>query len=170
MVTEDRPTISNDVLGLLFARAGVGLCFVAPNLTVLRANATRFHDPDASGPVTMLKPEGVNAPPKIAPTSGRDTQTAFAPRNTGAPPAAGYAQTWTASTPVPDGAAASIAHPPTVNPDVTVEPGRGVSTNMKALDSTLTVTLFDCSAPDTVLWADTTKRQVPAVRPRTTIW
>ncbi len=39
MVTEDRPTISNDVLGLLFARAGVGLCFVAPNLTVLRANA-----------------------------------------------------------------------------------------------------------------------------------
>ena len=128
---------------------------------MLRAKTTRFQDPDASGLVTTLKPEGVKAPPKIAPTSGRDTHTAFAPRNTGEPPAAGYAQTCTASTPVPDGAAASMAHPLTVNPDVTVAPGRGVSTNMEALDSTCTVTLFDCSAPETVLCADTTSRHGP---------
>ena len=98
---------------------------------MLRANTTMFQDPDASGAVTMLNPDGVNALPKIAPTSGRDSQAAFAPIKTGAPPAAGYAQTWTASTPVPDGAAVSTAHPLTVNPDVTVALRRGVSTNIE---------------------------------------
>ncbi|WP_242343856.1 hybrid sensor histidine kinase/response regulator [Anaeromyxobacter terrae] len=39
MAIQQQAAISAEVLGLLFARAGVGLCFVAPNLTVLRANA-----------------------------------------------------------------------------------------------------------------------------------
>ncbi len=39
MAIQERAALSTEVLGLLFARAGIGLCFVAPNLTVLRANA-----------------------------------------------------------------------------------------------------------------------------------
>src|SRR5258708_32889123 len=39
-----------------------------------------------------------------------------APRNVGLPPPIGHAQTWTASTPGPEGAPRSIAHPATWNP------------------------------------------------------
>ncbi len=51
-----------------------------------------------------------------------------------------------------------------------VAPGFGVSTNIAALDNTCTVTLFDCTVPETVLCDDTSSRQVPGVSPRTISW
>src|SRR5262245_3922362 len=111
-----QPSIANDVA---VANTGAGVSrFIAGSeeaivivtlavganaaVSVLWPYATTVYVPGARLPATE-NPEGPNRVPYEALTSSRRENVVAAPRNAGAPPLAGKAQTCTASSPVPSG-------------------------------------------------------------------
>src|SRR5258708_64451 len=83
----------------------------------------------------MPKPAREKAVPYAPATSGRAMPNVASPTNVGLPPPIGHAQTCTASTPVPEGAPRSMAHPASWSPARgTVVALAGVSTFIRGAE------------------------------------